>query len=988
VQDALVAAQPCPPPLPPAPLAHLRAEWVLGHQGTLVLAASPAGAPLCLGHYIPPPPCENPSHRTYRVVNGTSVPTCDNFLGELQETSGLSIGACNSTRAVLQRQVWSCLDSTDCAGPSRIQAAGNPGCERLPNFQAPPAGVPIACCLTYLPRDGGAFGLNQCGNMPGENGTGSGQQHFRFVPMGGGGQDGPRRFTMQLAASLPQGAQCLAARPPGYAMPQTLQTYQNWSLSSRSELKSDDGAGARLCSVHLLLLLPRIAVSQGLFPEANNGYDLWLFREQSSWFMYYISGSTSSSGSGDPPPTPAQQKGGNWNHIGASTSADGVHFAPMGPVLNVPANETEHIDWLGSGAVWLLLEPSTGGRSNASPKKKRWVINYSGAFSKNDTWDGAIDYQRIYFATSENLISWTPQPDATFSIDSRWYNDTECCIMRWDCMSVVCKDSGRSPGECQSGYHGLFTASPLPACPTCPDNKDGLGFASSADGLHWEALRPITQGQPGSRWPKAPPIGGEVGSVSRVNTTVFVLIGGRLWSAPSVEGPFEPMVNNPLILNGPINPETSNSDCTNGACWSFPRLWDLSTADESLMLMTVNRLVGGHTSYSDALKQARVDSNGTLRLMYWAGNDAMRGRPLRTSDDAVLSLFALPEWDLSAGLVLTAQSDAGGECAGVFVENGTNSGWVGCWHRGRGVGLIGGAVLNHSSPGGRASFRWAWPPTAVDRGALPIDASGSLRLRLLARVAAGSVGVPFRRGGYRPGTHAMLDLYVDDYLLAVWTITNMTGRVGMVGNGGAVSSCANERCNVHALSFRDEGSLPELKVAKTDDDDSAASLVVDWPLLQPSAPAVESKLTLRVAAVHSSSHLQWMSFFDGGMPCETMASWINLLHSEDVSFAATTWVKCHVPSLVTLTVNGTSGQDPAVQFGQGASLLCSTSCDTCGHDSYHLCDGWQDQLASLSKLLKPHLASGAVAGIFVGVSPAANRSVLVTAATHRHVRAG
>ena len=44
-QDARVAAQPCPPPLPPAPLAHLRAQWVKGDGGMLVLAASPAVPP-------------------------------------------------------------------------------------------------------------------------------------------------------------------------------------------------------------------------------------------------------------------------------------------------------------------------------------------------------------------------------------------------------------------------------------------------------------------------------------------------------------------------------------------------------------------------------------------------------------------------------------------------------------------------------------------------------------------------------------------------------------------------------------------------------------------------------------------------------------------------------------------------------------------------------------------------------------------------------
>ena len=143
-------------------------------------------------------------------------------------------------------------------------------------------------------------------------------------------------------------------------------------------------------------------------------------------------------------------------------------------------------------------------------------------------------------------------------------------------------------------------------------------------------------------------------------------------------------------------------------------------------------------------------------------------------------------------------------------------------------------------------------------------------------------------------------------------------------------------------------------------------------LLGPSTPSPE----FAAAAVHSSSHLRWMSFFDAGMPCDTMASWINLLLSQDVSFATTTWTKCHVPSLVRLSVNGTSGQDPAAQFGQGASLLCSAPCDRCGHDSYQLCDGWQERLANLGKLLKPHLASGAVAGIFVGVSPGCARRLL------------
>ena len=74
-----------------------------------------------------------------------------------------------------------------------------------------------------------------------------------------------------------------------------------------------------------------------------------------------------------------------------------------------------------------------------------------------------------------------------------------------------------------------------------------------------------------------------------------------------------------------------------------------------------------------------------------------------------------------------------------------------------------------------------------------------------------------------------------------------------------------------------------------------------------------------------------------------------------------------MPSLLTLTVNGSDGApDPAAALGQGASLLCSRRCPSCGHDQYALCDSWPERLAHLAALLQPHLASKAVLGIFIG----------------------
>ncbi len=113
-------------------------------------------------------------------------------------------------------------------------------------------------------------------------------------------------------------------------------------------------------------------------------------------------------------------------------------------------------------------------------------------------------------------------------------------------------------------------------------------------------------------------------------------------------------------------------------------------------------------------------------------------------------------------------------------------------------------------------------------------------------------------------------------------------------------------------------------------------------------------------------HLRWMSFFDPP-PLGSLSSWVNLLHMESIDEIARTFDATGVPSLVTLTVNGSSDRvDPAVAVGQGASLLCSLPCASCGHDRYVLCDDWPRRLRSLGELLKPHLASKAVRGVFIG----------------------
>lgn len=191
----------------------------------MVLAASPVGAELCLTHFVPQPPCAVPNHR---------VAGCDNFLGAPPNTAGLSVGACNSTAAVLARQQWSCLNSVDCAQPSLILAVGSPGCERLAGYVHPPTGVQAQCCLTYLASGvvqsngslGAGFGLQQCWGA-GMSAELAHAQHFSLLAVAGGGSGGggPVRHSLQLAGI----GVCLGALEPGYALPRTLALYQNWT---------------------------------------------------------------------------------------------------------------------------------------------------------------------------------------------------------------------------------------------------------------------------------------------------------------------------------------------------------------------------------------------------------------------------------------------------------------------------------------------------------------------------------------------------------------------------------------------------------------------------------------------------------------------------------------------------------------------------------------------------------------------------------------
>lgn len=518
----------------------------------------------------------------------------------------------------------------------------------------------------------------------------------------------------------------------------------------------------------------------------KEGWDSWLYQdpETGAFYVYYISGLNDT--------RPSYRY---WNHVSGAVSADGVHYSKIGPVLDIPSPE---VAWIGSGSTWPLMNASTGEPSDPPT----YVLQYSGALPINETWSGHLGYQRIYFAISHDLVSWTPY-DKPFDIDQRYYNRT-IPQKRWDCMSVVCQNPAKSLHQCRSGYYATFTATPN------GESENGFGLAQSSDGLHWEALPPITQCTKHSRWPNAPCLPGpspEVGSFVYHSGNYFIVVSGAVYRAKNVTGPYSLVDANSMIYNsgGDANLCGRGENSTSGgSCFSFPRMWKTSAGD-GILLMTATRVIGGSDAagrpiaYFDTIKRVDVDSNGTARAAWWPGNEAIKGRGLAQkvalSPSIGLTSFSRPQWSLQQGLVVELHISQSllsfDSCIGFVVEAIEESGdaWVACWNTTSGVGQVGSASLRDDN-----TYEWrasgtpgpGQSPTVIEHN-LPIKSGVDLDFRLLLRADR-----------YGP---TMADVYIEDYLLAVWTLSNSSGRVGVAGVNGAKSVSPCSDCSASAMSL-------------------------------------------------------------------------------------------------------------------------------------------------------------------------------------------
>ncbi len=384
--------------------------------------------------------------------------------------------------------------------------------------------------------------------------------------------------------------------------------------------------------------------------------------------------------------------------------------------LGIVLRRAEGVKWLGTGSTW---------KSPRHDKDGKYFLNFS-------EWRG--DRQTIFFAESSDLLHWKRLGNGfEFKQDDRWYKPKG----RWDCIYTIPHPGG--------GLYGYWTAD--------PKSGPGVGFGQSLDGVRWEALAPpaFVDGAPH----------GECGAVEKIGDKYYMMLGTRgamvtLW-ADRPEGPFRPARKNFRLLAGQTY---------------FSRFFPTPRA-----LLVNHHSISREGVLFAPLKQAVVDGEGTLRLKWWAGNEALKRHPLRAALDAPpatqgqtppVRMFA-DGFDLSHGLVLegTVELPAAGDAQppGLFIQTAPDAGMA--------IRVLANAVTEIGKVKGDGSAF-----AATDRVDRQFSLTGRARFRLLLK-------------------RSLLEFYIDDHLMQCWSLPQgPTGRIGLLGGlstgAGEVAAWAAE----------------------------------------------------------------------------------------------------------------------------------------------------------------------------------------------------
>jgi len=389
------------------------------------------------------------------------------------------------------------------------------------------------------------------------------------------------------------------------------------------------------------------------------------------------------------------KSGSKWDNISMATSSDGVHWNEIGRVLS----KREDVVWMGTGSTW---------KSPSFDQDGKFFMNFS-------EWEGPR--QTIFFAESNDLIHWTRlDVQYEFKQDERWYQPNG----RWDCIWTIPRPGG--------GLYGYWTATPK------PETGGRFGFGETLDGVRWKALAP----------PEVHGVGdGEVGAIERIGEKYYMMFGtGGIMvtlTTDKPERPFHAAKKNFRLLSGHTY---------------FSRFFPVCDC----MLVNHHSIARNGQVYFGLLKQAVLDSDGTLRLGWWKGNEKMKHEavemqlpPAANNDSPIVMLEDTFDTDQGVMLkgILPLPESQNAPRSGVYIECGKEQGT---------------AILVDSDG-------------VAELGPMQNDGSGFACEKQVNREMS---------FGNRPAfrlllKHSLLEFYLNDILIECFSMSgDATGRIGFI----------------------------------------------------------------------------------------------------------------------------------------------------------------------------------------------------------------
>jgi hypothetical protein len=346
--------------------------------------------------------------------------------------------------------------------------------------------------------------------------------------------------------------------------------------------------------------------------------------------------------------------------------------------------------------------------------------------------------------------------------DSKWYVRDG----RWDHMYIIPKEQGTGTG----GYWGYAVATPKPGLTRAP------AMLQSPNGTDWEVLPPAE-----TKWGDTPQRDFEYGGCERI-AGKYYLIGGAGGYVSKGYSMYT------LVSDGPQGPFRPDAEAyrlcgTSGKTVTWLAAW--ARAKDEL-------LISNYASFSSdkwrpsmlPLRKPVVDKDGHLRLGWWKGNEALKGKPLTLKENTIELntpgknsnyhfVYLSETFDLHKGLVLEGrikasplvkpQNSKPKPAAGFIIEQGPNESMAMQLGIGQAEDRETHIGTLQTTAAGKVQFQSEDVTGKACATVTGIDNAKQHRFRLLVR-----------RG--------MFELYIDDMLMQTYTYKPASAKLGFLAH--------------------------------------------------------------------------------------------------------------------------------------------------------------------------------------------------------------